>query len=80
MNRLESPSLNEDRVIDESNHETCSSEQNLEAPTDHQDAEKIALGGLGPDHEVERLAPKDKDEEIVYPTGMKLFLLASVGP
>ena len=80
VNPSDTPSLNEDKAIDESSHETSSSEQNLKAPTPRQDPEKMSLGGLEPDQKVERLAHEDKDEEIVYPTGVKLFLLASVCP
>jgi len=71
------PSLTIDKIVDESN-ETISSDQNLEAPTTHQDPEKTSLG-LSPNAEVEQLARKEgKDEEIVYPGGLKLFILASV--
>ena len=80
MSPSHTPSRNGDIFIDESNDETSSSEQNLKAPRAPQDPEKISPGRLGPEPNVERLAQRDRDEEVVYPTGMKLFLLASVCP
>ena len=77
MGPSDTPSWNGDRLIDESNDETSSSEQNFRK---RQDPEKISLEGLGPEPNVERLAQRDGDEEVVYPTGLKLFLLASVCP
>ena len=80
MGPSETPSWNGDRLIDESNDETSSSEQNIKASRKRQDPEKISLEGLGPEPNVERLAQRDGNEEVVYPTGLKLFLLASVCP
>lgn len=82
MSPSDTPSGNGDKVLNESNHKTSSSEQDLKAPTKRQDLEKISgVNGLGPDPNIEPLAHKDSDEEeIVYPSGMKLFILASVLP
>ena len=82
MSPSDTPSRNGDQVLNDSNHKTSSSEQDLKAPTKRQDPEKISgLDGLGPDPSVERLAHRDSDEEeIVYPSGLKLFILASVLP
>ena len=76
------PSGNGDQFLNESNHKTSSSEQDLKAPTKSRDPEKISgVNELGPDPSVERLAHRDSDEEeIVYPSGLKLFILASVLP
>ena len=82
MSPSDTPSRNGDQVRNESNLKTSSSEQDLKAPTKHKDSEKISgLDGLGPEPSVERLAHRDGDgEEIVYPSGLKLFILASVLP
>ena len=82
MSPSDTPSQNGDKVLDESNQETSSSEQDRKAPTKRRDPEKISgLDGLGPEPSVERLAHGDSDEEeIVYPSGLKLFILASVLP
>ncbi|KAL8717164.1 MAG: hypothetical protein Q9225_005574 [Loekoesia sp. 1 TL-2023] len=64
----------EGKIMDESSN-TSSSAQSLKASTKSQDAEKTNLR-LGPNAEVEQVADeKDKNEEIIYPTGLKLFLL-----
>ena len=80
MGLSDTPSRYGDRLIDGSNDETSSSEQNFKTPRERQDPEKISLEGLGPEPNVERLAQMNRDEEVVYPTGVKLFLLASVCP
>ena len=82
MSPSSTPTGNGDKVLNESNYKTSSSERDLEAPTKSQDPEKISdVNGLGPDPSVERLAHRDSDEEeIVYPSGLKLFILASVLP
>ena len=69
-------------VPDESTHKTSSFEQDPKAPTKRPDPEKISgLDGIGSDPSVERLPHGYSDEEeIVYPSGLKLFILASVLP
>ena len=78
----DTPTRNGDKVLNESTHETSSSEQDPKAPMERQDPEKIIdRDGFGPDASVEPLAHGNGDEEeIAYPTGLKLFILASVPP